>query len=256
MVVGDHIAVEMSAIDDSEVKYGLHTVSRTEETCLIIGTYIFGPMAAGIAICLMVALIRFISQNPKNLHLMQCWFGFFRLLFTILLSISYCILGTDLIVPWNDDYAVSTVDDYDSSTMLEFTSLCIFLWYFGKLFFYIAFIYYAHSLLLLSSQLKLYLRCFILIQVILTLLAVGALVYLNHNLYQIAVTPMHQIQIITQLKGPQFVYRNTGHSITEIASMIPLLTDISCLMVLFRVYIFRSQQVLTVFCSFFMFKIH
>ncbi len=87
---------------------------------------------------------------------------------------------------------------------------CDYLWYFRKLLFYISFKYYTYSLVDLSSKLKLYLKLFMGVQIVLTLVSISCLIYLNHNIYQIAITPEHNIQLITQLKG-YFFYKNHIH---------------------------------------------
>eukprot|EP01083_Nonionella_stella_P230605 814991_1 len=89
----------------------LNMVSRTEETSLILGTYVVGPMVSGITLCLLFCLFRFAIKNTKDRNIIQYLIGIFSMLFTILLNVSYCILGTDLIVPWNDN--ISIEGDYD-----------------------------------------------------------------------------------------------------------------------------------------------
>ena len=215
-------------------------LSQMEETSLILGTYVIGPLVAGIACCLLTCIIRFASAKSKQHDMMQYMLGALSILFTILLNASYCFLGTDLIVPWNDDNDLE--NDSDPNIMLEFTSLCIILWYFGKLFFYIAFIYYAYSTLPLSAKSRQYVKTFIYIQCSLTLISVMAIIFLNHNMSQIAITPKHHIQTLTQLKGHVF-YKDHSLSLTEIFATIPLLTDIISLLILFKVYMERSQQV-------------
>ena len=240
-------------------------VSRLEESCLIIGIYLIGPLVAGIAICLLIVLLQYIITNPSKRRISsltesrqsnqslfssnfinftwsnrEYWFGTFSILFTIILNISYCILGTDLLVPFNDNTNIE--DSYNTNTMLQFTSFCMFLWHFSKLFCYLSFICFAYSMLSLPTNLKKWLKIFMYAIIILTITHISFLIYLNYDLYQVEITPNHDIQLIAQLKG-HFFYKNHNNSITELASMIPILIDISCLMFLFKIFIERSQQV-------------